>query len=176
MEGKQGCKSGSMRKYSCAVAVNRSPKTVKLFWLIILLFSLIGCREKSVVRSNEKAAEDLVLAAKIYTKDGDYIFPKSMDELISDKFLHERITCKCQDKIERDFVWLAGYSGADSGRCILFYSPDQMDAKLTIVARLNGEVEVLEKGLAESQIKLCEAYLKRVRAAMPGDVLFAPEI
>src|ERR1041385_3552425 len=121
--------------------------------LIAILQLTAGCQSLTRIGRTKADGSKIVLAANAYTLDAIASFPTSLSELVSAGLLESIPQCRCADGKLRDFVYIPGFTVADSYDNVILATPVAFDEHRAIIFRIDTRPEVvgIEKRTAEIQ-------------------------
>lgn len=143
-----------------------TPFTVSLL-VLCHLFSACRTRTPDYIEQNRKSGQQIVIAANAYTLDALAKFPASLTNLIGKGLLTSVPKCQCQDGGLRDFVYIPGFTIADSGQYVILVTPEEMDLTRAIIFRINGDAELVPREKARLEVDKSITHIKNREQGEP---------
>ena len=139
---------------------------LRILCLAALIALWAGCQSSNRFGHNKAAARDIVIAASAYTLDATAAFPTALTNLVP-QMLKSVPKCLCEDGKLRDFIYISGFTIADSDKYVIAASPPEMDAHIAIIARINGRVEVVAREKANLELTRSYEHLRKRQQGEP---------
>jgi hypothetical protein len=151
----------SVFSVQCSVGLwdNRGVKWVwRILFIVAVSGGVVGCQSGRFAQS-KLAGREIVIAARVYTLDALARYPDSLTNLVTERLLEPLPKCRCQDGHFRDFLYIAGFTIADSEENVVLTTPPEFDSKRAIIFRLNGTADVVSRDVRDSEVEKSRRHI-----------------